>query len=239
MIELLPGFWLASHPTLTHPWDASAYFIPGEEPTLIDCGSALGYPALKRALAHQGYQPRAIRRVIATHGHWDHVSGMAALRAESDAQLYIHAADRPQVETGDDDLTSAFLYAEPFPPLAVDGTLEDGALLDINGFRVAIHHTPGHSPGSVCLLMERDGTALLVAGDTLWAGFHPRVRSNIEDWQRSLDKLIGLRFDVLTTGHGPPHLTDHAPEVVREARLQLGVYYHPWFKPFYETFQYS
>jgi len=50
-------------------------------------------------LAQQGVQPRAIRRVIATHGHWDHVSGMAALRAESDAQLSIHAADRPQVET--------------------------------------------------------------------------------------------------------------------------------------------
>ncbi len=239
MIELLPGFWLSSHATLTHPWDASGYFIPGAEPTLIDCGSSLGYPALKRGLATRGYQPKDICTVIATHGHWDHVSAMAHLRAESDARLYIHPADRAQVETGDDDRTAAFLYGEPFPPVAVAGTLDDGATRDINGFRITVYHTPGHSPGSVCLLVERAGTVLLVAGDTLWTYGHARVGSDADAWGRSLDTLLGLQFDLLTTGHGPPQLVTHASEAVREARLQFGVYYYPWFKPFYETFQYS
>jgi glyoxylase-like metal-dependent hydrolase (beta-lactamase superfamily II) len=61
-----------------------------------------------------GYQPQDIRRVIATHGHWDHLSAMSLLRQESDATLFIHQADGAQVETGDGDLTAAFLYNRPF-----------------------------------------------------------------------------------------------------------------------------
>src|SRR5689334_8103469 len=101
MIRLLGELWLASNERLTHRWDASSYLITGPEPTLIDCGSSEGYAALKRDLAAFGYRPADIKRVIATHGHWDHLSGMALLRQESDAQLFIHGADRAQVETGD------------------------------------------------------------------------------------------------------------------------------------------
>lgn len=239
MIRLLDDFWILSNEKLTHPWDASAYLIPGKEPALIDCGSSLGYEALKRDLADFGYEPKDIRKVIATHGHWDHVSGMARLREESDARLYIHAADRAQVETGDYELTASFLYGVPFPPISVDGTLEDGEELDVNGFRFTVYHTPGHTPGSVCLWTERNGTKLLVAGDTLWGGFHPKIGSNMEDWCASLDRLLTLDFDVLTFGHCPPSLVFDAKRKVQEARKRLGVYFDPWFfRPLYETFRY-
>ncbi len=238
MIRLLGEFWLLSNETLTHPWDASSYLITGTEPTLIDCGSTEGYPALKQALASFGYQPRDIRKVIATHGHWDHVSGMALLRRESDAQLFIHRADRAQVETGDPDLTASFLYDRPFPALEVEGEIEDGEELQINDYRFTIYHTPGHSPGSVCLWTEVFGTKLLIAGDTLWGGYHQRICSDLDAWRRSLDRLLELEFDVMTIGHAPPTLIFDAKTKVHEARMQLGVYYDPWFKPFHMTFRY-
>src|ERR687893_302513 len=100
MVRLIGDLHVVSGDKLTHAWDASAYLISGSEPTLIDCGSSLGYPALKRALRRFGYQPGDIRRVIATHGHWDHLAGMAQLRAESDAQLWLHEGDRVAVERG-------------------------------------------------------------------------------------------------------------------------------------------
>jgi glyoxylase-like metal-dependent hydrolase (beta-lactamase superfamily II) len=238
MIRLLGEFWVAAGEKLTHPWDASAYLITGEEPTLIDCGSTEGYPALKRDLRTFGYEPRDIKRVLATHGHWDHLSAMALLKEESDAQLYIHEAECRQVETGDPVLTATFLYDRPFPPVAVDGVLRDGDVLRVNDFELHVHHTPGHSPGGLCFWTQYNGVKVLIAGDTLWGGFHPRIGSDLDAWVRSLDRLLGLEFDVMTTGHIPPTLIFDAKRIVKEARQQIGVYFDPWFKPFHTDFLY-
>jgi glyoxylase-like metal-dependent hydrolase (beta-lactamase superfamily II) len=238
MVRLIGQFYVVSGDKLTHPWDASAYLVAGDEPTLIDCGSTEGYAALKRSLKQLGYEPKDIRRVIGTHGHWDHVSGMALLREESDARFMLHAADREQVETGDPDLTAAFLYGKPFPPVEVNDLLNDGDVLRVGEYDFHIYHTPGHSPGSVCLWTEIGGMKLLIAGDTFWGGYHPRVGSNLEAWANSLDRMLELDFDVMTIGHLPPTLIYDAKLKAIEARQQFGVYFNPWFKPFHTTFRY-
>jgi glyoxylase-like metal-dependent hydrolase (beta-lactamase superfamily II) len=238
LVRLLGNFWVTSGNRLTHVWDASAYLIAGEEPTLIDCGSTEGYAALKRDLKSFGYEPKDIKKVIGTHGHWDHLSAVAKLQEEGDAQLFIHEADRLQVETGDPALTASYLYNKPFPPARVDGLLAHGDVLDINGYVFEVHHTPGHSPGSVSLRTEFHGLKLLIAADTIWGGYHPRICSSLEDWEKSLDRLLELEFDVMTTGHCPPALIFDAKRHVYEARQQLGVYWNPWFKPFHSSFRY-
>ncbi|HEX8078213.1 MAG TPA: MBL fold metallo-hydrolase [Chthoniobacterales bacterium] len=238
MVRLIGSFWVLSGDKLTHPWDASSYLVVCDEPTLIDCGSTLGYAALRRDLLSFGYKPKDIRKVIATHSHWDHLSGMALLREESDAQLFLHAAEREQVERGDPELTAAFLYGQPFPPLKVDGVLKDGDVLEIGEYRFWVYHTPGHSPGSVSFWTEINGLKLLIAGDTLWGHYHAKIRSNLDDWIASLDRLLKLDFDVMTFGHCPPMLSFDAKKKVQEARQQLGVYFNPWFKPFHTTFRY-
>jgi glyoxylase-like metal-dependent hydrolase (beta-lactamase superfamily II) len=233
MVNLIGQLYIVSNKLLTHAWDANAYLIMGDEPTLIDCGSSAGYAALKRNLAQLGVQPRDIRRVIATHGHWDHVGGMAQLRAESDAELWLHAHDRQAVEAGDRDRTAAFLYDQPFTPVHVDRVLGDGEVLAVGPYRFHVYHTPGHSPGSACFLAEIDGMKLLIAGDTLWGGFHPRVCSDLDAWTRSLDRLLALDVDALTIGHSAPQLILDAQKNLREARQQFGVYFNPWFMPFH------
>lgn len=238
MVRLLGQFYVVAGDKLTHPWDASAYLIAGEEPTLIDCGSSEGYQALKRSLKLLGYEPRDIRRVIGTHGHWDHLSGMASLREESDALLYLHEADRAAVESGDQDHTAAYLYGKPFPPVEVNRPLSDGDILRINGYEFRVYHTPGHSPGSISLLTEISGMKLLISGDTWWGGYHPRIGSDLEVWAESLDRLLGLDFDVMTIGHCPPTLIYDAKTKAQEARQQFRVYLNPWFKPFHTAFKY-
>ncbi len=238
MVRLIGQFHVISNTKFTHPWDGNAYLIAGTEPTLIDCGSALGYHALKASLNGLGYKPSDIRRVIATHGHWDHVSGMAQLRAESDAQLWLHAGDVEAVESGDTDRTSSFLYGETFPRVQVDQLLRDGDVLPVGPYRLQVMHTPGHSPGSASFLTEIDGLKLLIAGDTLWAGFHPKLGSDLEAWSCSLDRLLDWDFDVATIGHCPPTLIFDAKTKVREARQQFGVFFDPWFKPFHLKFVY-
>jgi hydroxyacylglutathione hydrolase len=57
MIRLIGNLYVISGDKLTHPWDASAYLLAGDEPTLIDCGSSEGYNALKANLKKLGYTP--------------------------------------------------------------------------------------------------------------------------------------------------------------------------------------
>jgi hydroxyacylglutathione hydrolase len=238
MVRLIGNFWVLSNDKLTHPWDANSYLITGDQPVLIDCGSAEGFPALKRDLESFGYKLSDIRAVYATHGHWDHVSGFDQLSEESAAKLFIHQADARQVETGDPDRTAAFLYDRPFPPLRVDGFLSDGDRLYLGGYTFKVIHTPGHTPGSVCFWTEINSLKVLIAGDTFWGGYHQRIGSNMDDWCASLDRLLELDFDVMTTGHAPATLIFDAKRKAMEAREQLGQYFNPWFKPFHRTFRY-
>lgn len=226
--RLLGDVWLVSGRDHTHPWDASAYLIPGDEPTLIDCGGSLGYPALKAALQRFGYQPGDITRIIGTHGHWDHLAAAAALQAEGSAELLLHEADRAQVEAGDYDRTAAFLYDQPFPPARVTGNLHEGEVLRLNGLEFTVYHTPGHTAGSICLLGAVEGQRLLISGDTVWGGCHPRIGSDMEAWARSLDRLVALDFDVMTMGHWHKLITG-AKDKVERARLGFGRYFNPWF----------
>ncbi|MCL6442388.1 MAG: MBL fold metallo-hydrolase [Alicyclobacillus sp.] len=237
MPRLIGNLYTVAGTGLTHPWDATAYLVAGDEPVLIDCGSTLGYASLKRNLQALGYEPKDIRKVIATHGHWDHVSAMALLRQESDAEFWIHEWDREQVETGDGERTASFLYNHPFPSIQVDGVLRDGDRFQCGGFEFLVIHTPGHSPGSISLYAVTDELKFLIVGDTLYGGYHERIRSNLAYWKDSLQKLSTLDVDALSWGHGQPVFLFDANTRVREAIQQLGVYFNPWFKPFHLQFQ--
>lgn len=214
---------------LTHPYDAGAYLLRGTECVLFDCGSVEGHSALLVNLRRLGVAPRDLTAVYATHGHYDHVSGLARLRAEADVPLWLHPAEHEAVRSGDGLRTSAtLLYDRPFPPLSVEHALSDGQTLP-GGVRVL--HTPGHSPGSVCFLLETGGRRVLLAGDTLWGGFHPALGSDIDAWRRSLDRLLLERFDVMSFGHVVSHLVLDAHAKVAAARDRLGVLFDPWFVP--------
>lgn len=229
MIHLLGNLWVVSGAGLTHPWDGNAYLVRDREPVLIDCGSTEGYPAMKAALAEGGYRPSDIARVIATHGHWDHLSGVARLRQESHAELYLHAEDVHGVEQGDSARTAAFVYGKPFPPVTVDGLLRDGDVLEIGGFQFTVYHTPGHTPGSICLWTQTSELALLIAGDTLYGGYHPAFGSNLDAWRQSLDRLLELEFDAMAIGHGTSGLIFDAKHKLRQARERFGVILDPWY----------
>ena len=214
---------------LTHPYDAGAYLLRGAECVLVDCGSLDGHAALVANLRRLGVAPSDLAGVYATHGHYDHLSGLARLRQLADVPLWLHPAEHEAVRAGDGLRTSAtLLYDRAFPPLTVEHSLRDGQTLP-GGVRVI--HTPGHSPGSVCFLLETGGRRVLLAGDTLWGGFHPALGSDIEAWRSSLDRLLLEDFEVMSFGHVVSHLVLDAHGKVAAARRRLGVLFDPWFMP--------
>lgn len=236
-VRLTEHLWQVAGAGITHPWDAAAYLVLDGAPVLIDCGSPLGSAALHGHLARLGVRPADIVAVVGTHGHFDHVGGAAELAAAG-VPILIHPGDAEAVATGDPIRTTAgFLYGQAFPPVATTA-LADGGVVTAGSARLEIVHTPGHTPGSVCVVASVDGRRVLLAADTLFGGFSADTGSDAAAWRASLDRLADLDLDGLSFGHCVNRLLDDPAGRIAEARLRFASYFDPWFKPPRHTFRY-
>lgn len=130
-----------------------------------------------------------LEAILLTHGHFDHVGAVRDLVAETGCRVFIHTAD----------LT--------LPPMFTAGklyytdTYAEGSELRLAGLSIHVLHTPGHTPGSVCLLAESS----LFSGDTLFAGSCGRTDIG-GDWATilsSLNRLKKMEADfTVFPGHG-------------------------------------
>ena len=103
--------------------------------------------AILRGAAKAGF---AIRTMIVTHSHMDHVNALAALRQEVEATVYVHSRELSAIQRID----------------AAAVAVEDGAEVALGDHKVVLLHTPGHTPGSQCLLVQ----GRVLTGDTLFNG---------------------------------------------------------------------
>lgn len=148
-----------------------------------------------------GFEPETISRflrqnnltadaIFLTHGHFDHVGAVDALVQEFDCPVYVHEAELslPPMWTGG--------------PLRHTNTYGEGDRINAAGISFRVIHTPGHTPGSVCLIAEGN----LFSGDTLFAGSCGRTDLPGGDWatlRRSLSRLAQMDGTLAVyPGHG-------------------------------------
>ena len=140
--------------------------------------------------------------ILNTHGHVDHIGANSDMKEKFHVPLCIHHLDSPMLQEGAQFELGLFLGAKASPP--ADRLLNDGDRLDIGRSSLEIIHTPGHSPGSVCLR----GDGLLFSGDTLFFEGVGRTDLAGGSW-KDLEKSIRTRVLVLPDstlvlpGHGP------------------------------------
>ena len=143
---------------------------------------------------------RTLKLIVSTHGHWDHVGDNAAVATATGAEIAVHPLDREWL------IHPTPLYA-PFeiPPSVPAVELAEGGVIRFGEIRLQVLHTPGHTPGSVCLQATDEG--LLFSGDTLFAGGWGRVDlpgGSAEAIVASLGRLAELEPIVaVLPGHGP------------------------------------
>ena len=140
--------------------------------------------------------------VINTHGHFDHTGGNRQLLAATGADLLVHQADSQLLESSADHAAAYGLSAESSP--APQRLLEGGERLQIGELLVDVLHTPGHTPGGICLLIEDQ----VIVGDTLFAGSVGRTDLPGGDHQTMIEsireKLLVLPdATAVHPGHGP------------------------------------
>jgi len=184
--------------------------LPGHGPTILD------------RLALHGLAPQDVKLILLTHGHADHMGSAAELKAATGAPIAIHPADAAQLRAGRNSLlTPACLTARlvhplvqhrQAPPCEPDILLEEGQRLDQFGMPGRIMHTPGHSAGSVSVLL--DGGQTLI-GDLLLGGYLggylfdrrpglPYFIDNREQLLASVRRVLAEHLTTVFVGHGGP-----------------------------------
>lgn len=166
-------------------WDVdNNVWLYGDEDEVIVIDAAHDAQAIAAAVGG-----RPVKAIVCTHAHNDHVNVALELAAELDAPVLLHPDDR--------------MLWDAVHDRAPDGDLTDGEVLTVAGATLTVVHTPGHSPGGVCLV----GDGVVFSGDTLFHGGPGATGRSYSDFPTILEsirtKLLSLPEDtVVHTGHG-------------------------------------
>lgn len=182
------------------PVDTNCYVISCAETgeaAVIDPG---GSCAEILALAKQ--KGLEITQIINTHGHGDHIAANGELKAATGAVILIHTADADFLTDSRRSLLSFMGVKLQLPP--ADRLLNDGDTIQVGKFTLEVLHTPGHTPGGICL----KGDSVIFTGDSLFAGSIGRTDFPGGSYQNLIDsiqtKLMVYDDDmVIYPGHGP------------------------------------
>jgi glyoxylase-like metal-dependent hydrolase (beta-lactamase superfamily II) len=168
---------------------------------LIDTGAGWSVDKIIKNIEKLGFDPKNLTKILLTHCHIDHIGGVPELKKRFGPKIYIHILDAPPLEKGDQILTAASWYQTTFPPTPVDVKFNSPEeVLRIGGEKIICLHTPGHTPGSICIYLDKDGKRVLFAQD-LHGPLLEEFGSNLRDWDRSTKKLLELDADILCEGH--------------------------------------
>ena len=189
------------------------YLIADRTLTLVDSGLPWDPRGVLNYIRSIGRSPEELEHILITHSHPDHIGGTASLVRATGAGVFAHKSDSRRWKSHGQRLSYTGLLGgvgAPLPylaPVTVDVSVSDGETLPIHG-GVRVIHTPGHTRGSVCFLLERSQT--LFSGDTVFSDGRRLSRSvpfpgyDREDYIRSLERLTEIEFEAVCGGHGWP-----------------------------------
>ncbi len=169
---------------------------------VIDPG--MGAERIVEFLQQNRLTPRAI---LVTHGHWDHIGGIASIREVwKDASIFIGEKERSKLTNPNGNLSGAFGF--PTTTYDADKLLRDDEIFSVAGLTFKALEVPGHSAGHVVYLLELDEVPFVFCGDVVFAGSIGRTDFADGDYSLLIKKIKEKIFPLadetfLYPGHGP------------------------------------
>ncbi len=234
-VAVAPGVFL-----LGRTLPAAAYIVDTSDGlVLIDSGLESSAAAVTEQLTALHLNVARLKAILLSHVHADHSLGAERLRALTGAKIYAGRGDCPPLRAGGP--REAFLGTSDMPKLVLHATTVDvplagGESLQFGEARFEVIATPGHTPGSVCYLMERPGLRALFTGDviqhlgtsngpalgTYSAYLPPPYRGDARDYLASLRRLRDLPLpDLVLPGHPHEDIVPRNPHLSPERWHEL------------------
>ncbi|HTY89912.1 MAG TPA: MBL fold metallo-hydrolase [Methanocella sp.] len=172
-------------------YDSNAYLIDAKRKTLVDAGMDPG-----RVLQNLD---GGLDLILLTHCHFDHIGAVPGIVKATGAKVAIHEEDAALLHNDN----AAAMFNARRPEFGVDIVLSDGEDVDLGDVILKVIHTPGHTPGSICLYDKE--SKVLFTGDTVFEGGsfgRTDIGGDPEAMIRSLETLTKLDVSALYPGHG-------------------------------------
>lgn len=193
-------------------WDLSTYLIVTPQgDILINTGLASTVQDIKAGVEKLGFKMSDIKILTATHGHFDHVAGMAELKRMTGARLVISAEDVELLESGGKaDFRFGDTPSARFEPVKVDQPLHDGETISLGGTVLTAHHHPGHTKGATSFTFDvQEAGKTYEVGIINMGSINPGVRVSGmpkypgigADYAKTFADQKALKFDIWLASH--------------------------------------
>ncbi len=202
IIEVCPRIYQIGGNSLSYPQDCCVYLVEGDsESVLIDAGAGKSASLLVDNMKQSGIDIEAIKYIIATHGHIDHIGGLKALQECLQAQVIAHRLELPAIQEGLAHLTAASWYGVNYDKVIVDRVLNGAQeTIPVGNMKLVCLHTPGHTQGGISIYVDSGGLRVLF-GQDIHGPFNREWGSDLKQWRISMQALVDLKADILCEGH--------------------------------------
>jgi len=187
------------------PICGAVVLLKGKENIIVDTGHLGFKDEIIKTLAKHNLKPEDIDHVINTHSHFDHVGGNKDLKQATGAEILIHPIEAQMLTQLSGQGRVFGLVVEDSPP--ADRTIDEGDIIEVGAIKLEVFHTPGHSPGSISLVVK--GEKKILVGDLVFAGSIGRTDlpgGSFDTLTQSVQTKIFIHQDetMLYSGHGHP-----------------------------------
>jgi len=211
-MEVVPGVHslpaTAQHGVFSERMPPNVYLVMGQRKAVIDTGYEDEEPLKYRLEYLDGLGISRLDYIIVTHFHRDHLGGAAKIKERKGGALVMHPLDTEEAE-------------KALGSYKVERKVQDGEVLDLGGVHLQFIHTPGHTPGEICIY-HQEGKILFTGDHVLGAGttaVNPQ-HGDMGHYIESLRKLLKIETSLLCPGHGPV-VKDAAKKIQEQIQHRL------------------